>query len=68
MAIGKVVVYSCIKLIMKELKNSVDQVRVVTTLNICWIIHLVVGATKSQAKYTFSIIDKMREIESEGLN
>jgi hypothetical protein len=35
MAIGKVVVYSCIKLIMKELKNSVDQVRVVTTLNIC---------------------------------
>ena len=35
MAIGKVVVHSCITLIMKELKISVDQDRVVTTLNIC---------------------------------
>ena len=27
-----------------------------------------VGATKSQAKYALSIIDKKREIESKGLN
>ena len=34
MALGKVVVHLCLTLIIKELKISVEQDRVVTTLNI----------------------------------
>ena len=34
MAIGKVVMHLCLTLIIKELKISVEQDRVITTLNI----------------------------------